>query len=264
MTPKILKGHIDRSLDNTIFHHYESPEQFKDSILKWSGVFPDGMVQTYIDDGIKLLQEQTDSSYNKLYQDVKNQVVSKLHSRGFTTKLLYSTPEFTTVNTGCLSKQRAMLGRRDCYFAKTGMSDKKLFHDIYINLSYDADIPTSKIRNNAYALYALTQALSRIVPIRIYVINHVKLNQNYCYSYTLKKFRQPIKPEQFMFYTSYSKRTFGFAAYDILNNGYKNYPTTGNPENTVSIADFKLDKEIDSIVSSLLVKYPQTLKGVIK
>lgn len=264
MIPKILEGHIDPSLKDTIFHHYESPDHFKDSVLKWSGVFPDGKVQSYIDEGLALLQEKTDASYDTLYQDVKDKVVAKLHTRGFTTKLLYSTPEFTTHNTGCLSKQRAMLGRRDCYFAQSGMSDKKLFHDIYINLSYDASVSTDKIRKNAYALYALSQALSRVVPIRVYVVNHVQLNQNYCYSYTLKKFRQPIKPEQFVFYTSYSKRTFGFAAYDILNNGYRNYPTTGNPENTVSIADFNLDKEIDTIVSSLLDKYPQTFRGVIK
>jgi len=263
--PTILEGHTDTSLIDTVFHHFESGAQFMKSIQSWSGVFKDGMVQNYIDEGTnKFNSSKVNASYSTLYKDVADKVKAKLHTRGFTTKLLYSTPEFTSTNTGCMSKQRAMLGRRDCYFTSTGFSDAKLFHDIYVNLSYDADISDETIRNNAYALFALSKELGRIVPIRIYVVNHVKLNQNYCYSYTLKKFRQPIKPEEFMFFTSDSKRTFGFAAYDIQNNGYRNYPTVGSPQNTVSIADFSLDTEINSIVESLLDRYPRTFKGVIK
>jgi len=265
MTLKILEGHTDPSLTNTTFQHFNSPAEFMAEIQSWSGVFPDGMVQKYINEGTsKFNSSKVDSSYSTLYKDVADKVKAKLHTRGFTTKLLYSTPEFTATDTGCMSKQRAMLGRRDCYFTSGNFSDAKLFHDIYVNLSYDASISDSTIRENAYALFALSKELGRVVPIRIYVVNHVALNQNYCYSYTLKKFRQPIKPEEFMFFTSDSKRTFGFAAYDIQNNGYRNYPTVGNPENTVSIADFSLDTEINSIVESLLDRYPRTFKGVIK
>lgn len=263
--PKVLEGHIDLTLPDTVFSHYESPDLFMRDIMQWQNVFPDGMVPIYLAKAKKAYQSSSiDSSYDTLYKSVADEVKAKLHTRGFTSKLLYGEVGFTTINTGCLSKQRAMLGRRDCYFKDSSLSDDKLFHDLFINLSYDASVPDSTIRANAYALYAISQALSRLVPIRIYVVNHVKLNQNFCYSYPVKKFRQLINPEQFLFFTSESKRTLGFAAYDILNNGYRNYPTVGNPENTVAIANFNLDQTISSIVDSLVTKFPSKFKGVLK
>lgn len=263
--PKILDGHIDPSLQNTVFYHYESPDLFMQDIMRWKNVFPDGMVPIYLAQAESAYTSlSVDKSYDTLYKSVADEVKSKLHTRGFTSKLLYGEVGFTTTNTGCMSKQRAMMGKRDCYFKDTSMSDDKLFHDIFINLSYDATVSDSTIRKNAYALYAISQALSRLIPIRIYIVNHVKLNQNFCYSYPVKKFRQPINPEQFLFFTSESKRTLGFALYDIQNNGYHNYPTVGKPTNTVSIADFSLDQTITSIVDSLVTKFPRTFKGVLK
>lgn len=263
--PKVLDGHIDPSLSNTIFAHYESPDLFMQDIMQWQNVFPDGMVPIYLAKAEQAYKSSSvDNSYDTLYKSVAEEVKSKLHTRGFTSKLLYGEVGFTTTDTGCMSKQRAMLGRRDCYFKDSSLSDDKLFHDLFINLSYDASIQDSTIRANAYALYAISQALSRLVPIRIFVVNHVQLNQNFCYSYPVKKFRQPINPEQFLFFTSESKRTLGFAAYDILNNGYRNYPTVGKPTNTVSIADFNLDQTITSIVDSLVSKFPTKFKGVLK
>lgn len=263
--PTVLEGHIDPTLKDTTFAHFESPEAFMNEVLKWEGVFQDGMVPVYIANAKQAYKDATvDSSYNTLYKEVADEVKAKLHTRGFTTKLLYGEVGFTTKDTGCISKQRAMLGRRDCYFKNTSMSDSKLFHDLYINLSYGADVKSETIRKNAYAIYAFTKELSRLIPIRVYVVNHVALNNNFCYSYPVKKFRQVINPEQFLFFTSDSKRSLGFCMYDLQNNGYRNYATMGYPENTVSIADFSLDQEIDSIVSTLLDKYPQTFKGVIQ
>ena len=140
------------------------------------------------------------------------------------------------------------------------MSDGNLFHDMYINLSYSGGIPDSVITKNSYALYALTKELSRVLPIRVIVVNHVGTDIPTCYSYVLKKFGVPINPEQFLFFTSTSKRTFGWATYPILNKGSNNNSAVGNPENSVSIADFNLDKEIDTIFNKVKTQLPGLFK----
>jgi len=255
--PKILDNYPnltdDRWENNTIYNHYNSPLYFMEDIVEWLNVFPDGRVNEYIQKGVNEYKKtkNLDIKYNKLYQDVANKVKNKLIARGFTTKLLYKTVEFTTQKTGVMSKQRAMMGRKDCYYKDLTMNDSKLFHDIYINLSYDGTTKDSVIKENSYALFALAKELSRLIPIRVIVVNHTGTNTPSCYSYMLKKFGMGITPEEFLFFTSTSKRTFGFAYYDILNNGYKNVATTGNPKNTVSIADFNLDKEINSIITKI-------------
>ena len=128
-----------------------------------------------VEDGKKKFSkiENKDITYDKKYLDVAEKVKSKLISRGFTTALLYADVEFTTINTGCMSKQRALMGRRDCYFKNSTMTDGKLFHDIYINLSYSYEYSDSEIEEKSYALYALVKELSRLIPIRVFVVNHV-------------------------------------------------------------------------------------------
>ena len=170
--------------------------------------------------------------------------------------MLYADVEFTTINTGCMSKQRAMMGKRDCYFKNASMTDGKLFHDIYINLSYSASYSDSEIEEKSYALYALVRELSRLIPMRVFVVNHVgtdKTSSNTgerpdgcCYSYVLKKFGLPINPKEFLFFTSDSKRTFGWASYDMVTGKHVD-ADVGNPANTVSIASLNLDREIDNI-----------------
>ena len=139
------------------------------------------------------------------------------------------------------------------------MTDGKLFHDIYINLSYSYGYSDSEIEEKSYALYALVKELSRLIPIRVFVVNHVgtygKKSSNTeeyvdgcCYSYTLKKFGLPINPKEFLFFTADSKRTFGWAYYDIVVDNDTD-AAVGSPTDTVSIASFNLDKEIDTIWS---------------
>ncbi len=139
------------------------------------------------------------------------------------------------------------------------MTDGKLFHDIYINLSYSYGYSNSEIEEKSYALYALVKELSRLIPIRVFVVNHVgtygKKSSNTgeyvdgcCYSYTLKKFGLPINPKEFLFFTADSKRTFGWAYYDIVVDNDTD-AAVGSPTDTVSIASFNLDKEIDTIWS---------------
>lgn len=263
--PTVIKDCIDpRWASNTIFNHYESPLHFMDDINEWEGVFPDGKVPQYIAEGQKKYNEisQLDINYNTLYKDVAKKVKDKLLARGFTTKLLYRSMEFTTQKTGILSKQRALLGKKDCWYKDSGFDDGKLFHDIYINLSYDGDVSDDTITNNSYALYALTRELSKLIAMRVFVVNHVGTNTPICYSYVLKKYGSPISPEQFLFFTSSSKRTFGFAMYDIMNNGYQNIATTGNPGNTVSIASFDLDEQITSIIENIREKDPEKFKDL--
>ena len=55
-----------------------------------------------------------------------------------------------------------------------------------------------------------------------------------------------INPKEFLFFTSDSKRTFGWASYDMVC-GKSSNADVGNPDNTVSIASLDLDKEIDNI-----------------
>ena len=68
-----------------------------------------------------------------------------------------------------------------------------------------------------------------------------------CYSYVLKRFGTPINPKEFLFFTYDSKRTFGWASYDIVTGANYQNADVGSPTNTVSIASFNLDKEIDTI-----------------
>jgi hypothetical protein len=244
---KAIEAHLDkRWVDNTIYNHYENPIDFMNDIINTPTT--DSEAIDLITEGKEKYKDiQTkNGSYSTLYADVAREVKDKLHSRGFTTKMLYGDVSFTSQNTGVLSKQRVMLGKRDCYFQNTAMDDSKLFHDIYINLSYSWSIDDKVIENNAYALYALCKELARLVSIRVFVINHVGTDTPTCYSYCLKKFRQPIKPEEFLFFTADSKRTFGWASYELLNPNNSN-STIGEPTNTVSIADFNLDKTIDTI-----------------
>lgn len=260
---EVIKECLDqRWASSTIFNHYDSPLFFMDDVLQWDGVFPDGKVPKYIAEGKRLYAEATklDVEYDTLYADVAQKVKDRLLSRGFTTAMLYASTGFTTEKTGVLSKQRVLLGKKDCYFKDAGMTDGKLFHDIYINLSYDGKVSDQTITNNSYALYALTRELSRLLPIRVFVVNHVGTNTPTCYSYVLKKYGMAISPQEFLFFTSSSKRTFGFAMYDIMNNGYGNIAGVGQPDNTVSIADFKLDKEIDTIFEKIEEYRPELFK----
>jgi len=261
--PAILEGCIDRSFGGTIYNHFEDPVSFMEAVVSELPSSSCGKQATdYITKGQKLYEriDEKDVTYDKKYRDVAEKVRAKLLARGFTTSMLYSSVEFTTENTGCMSKVRAMLGRRDCYYKNPSVNDGKLFHDIYVNLSYSAYINDSTIVNNSYALYALTAELARIIPMRVIVVNHVGTDTPTCYSYVLKKFGLPLNPKEFLFFTSDSKRTFGWATYDILNGGNSSNSTVGQPDNTVSIADFNLDKEIDSIFVKIKAQAPELFR----
>lgn len=261
--PEVLEGSVDpRWANNTIYNHYEDPLQFMDDVVasNMEGLTSDTRDQ--IRDGMKAYDDiaSKDVTYDKLYQDVARKVKDKLKARGFTTAMLYSSVEFSTENTGALSKQRAMMGRRDCYFKNPAMTDGKLFHDIYINLSYPWTIADSTIMNNSYAIYALTKELARLIPIRVIVVNHVGTDTPTCYSYVLKKFGLPLDPGQFLFFTAESKRTFGWATYKILNGGKNSASVVGRPEGSVSIAAFDLDIEIGHIFEKVMTQAPELFK----
>lgn len=258
----IAKNVDTRWSKQTIYNHYEDPIDFMNDILDNPDLYKNkSKAARLVEDGKKKFSqiENKDITYDKKYLDVAEKVKSKLISRGFTTALLYADVEFTTINTGCMSKQRALMGRRDCYFKNSTMTDGKLFHDIYINLSYSYGYSDSEIEEKSYALYALVKELSRLIPIRVFVVNHVgtygKKSSNTgenvdgcCYSYTLKKFGLPINPKEFLFFTADSKRTFGWAYYDIVVDNDTD-ARVGEPTDTVSIASFNLDEEIDTIWS---------------
>lgn len=259
-TPKqVIKDNLDaRWKEGTIYNHYENPIDFMNDVIENKNENL-GQSCAYINEGIEKFKkiDSKNLEYDKKYLDVATKVKEKLIARGFTTRMLYADVEFTSQNTGVLSKQRVMLGKRDCYFKNAAMTDGKLFHDIYINLSYSASIANSTIEKNSYALYALVKELSRLIPIRVFVINHVGHNtkseitneqvDGSCYSYVLKRFGTPINPKEFLFFTYDSKRTFGWASYDIVTGANSQNADVGSPTNTVSIASFNLDKEIDTI-----------------
>jgi len=256
--PEILKGFTDERWENeTIYNQFENPKDFMDTIIYNRENAKSDRAKGYIDQGIKAYEKinEKNVNYDVLYEDVANKVKSKLQARGFRTAMLYGNVEFTSENTGMFSKTRAMLGRRDCYYKSSTYDDSKLFHDIYINLSYRYDVSDSVIRDNSYALYALVSALSKVISIRVYVVNHVETDTPTCYSYNLKKFRQNINPNEFLFFTSDSKRTFGWASYEILSD--INTSTVGEPNGTVSIANFNLDKQIDEIFTKIKKQKPR-------
>lgn len=263
-TPKILEGCTDtRWAGRTIFNHFENPLDFMDTVVAHKDEsYMDSKAKGYIKEGVKAYDKisQLDVTYDKLYEDVAKKVKDKLLGRGFTTSMLYATAEFTSEKTGVMSKQRALLGKRDCYFKNPNMTDGKLFHDMYINLSYSWSVSDETIRDNSYAIYALTKELARIIPMRVIVVNHVGTDTPSCYSYVLKKFGQPLKPQEFLFFTGESKRTFGWASYTAVNKADSS-ATVGKPRNTVSIADFNLDKEIDTIFEKVMKQMPELFKA---
>ena len=262
--PSILEGCIDKSFGKTIFNHFENPLLFMDAVKSYKDhKYCSSKSKREIEDGVKAFEKIGDlnTKYDTLFQDVSEKVRGKLLARGFTTAMLYSSVEFTTENTGVMSKQRAMLGRRDCYFKNPSMSDGKLFHDMYINLSYSWGVSDATIRENSYAIYALTKELARVLPMRVIVVNHVGTDIPTCYSYVLKKFGMPLNPEEFLFFTSASKRTFGWATYGILNKGDSDGSTVGRPENSVSIDKFNLDREIDRLFEKITAQAPELFKA---
>ena len=256
----VIENNVDtRWSDATIYNHYDNPLDFMDDVLENSQLAEcSSNAKRYLEQGKKAytLIDRKDTTYDKKYQAIAEEVKSKLIGRGFTTKMLYADVEFTSQKTGVMSKQRAMMGRADCYYKNTAMTDGKLFHDIYINMSYSGSISDEVIEKKSYALYALVKELSRLIPMRVFVVNHVghsttsahteEIVEGTCYSYVLKKFGLAINPKEFLFFTSDSKRTFGWASYDMAC-GKETDADIGRPTNTVSIASLNLDKEIDTI-----------------
>ena len=257
----VIENNLDcRWKDATIYNHYDNPLDFMHDVVENKHLAEVSFnAKKYLEQGIAAykLIDTKNTTYDKKYEAIALEVKNKLIGRGFTTKMLYADVEFTTQNTGVISKQRAMMGKRDCYFKNTAMTDGKLFHDIYINMSYSGSISDETIEKKSYALYALVKELSRLIPMRVFVVNHVGHNtmskhnsseyiNGSCYSYVLKKFGMAINPKEFLFFTSDSKRTFGWASYD-MTCGKQVGADVGSPENTVSIANLDLDKEIDTI-----------------
>jgi len=248
--PAIIKDTVDTRWKNTIYNHYNDPMDLMRALNeshnhenvqgeKAQGLLKDGQ-EAYAN------IDKYDITYDRQYEDIARKVRDKLLARGFTTKMLYGDVSFTNQKTGSLSKQRALLGKRDCYYKDAKMSDGKIFHDIVINLSYNFGVSDGKIKRNAYALYALTKELGRLIAMRVIVVNHVGTDTPTCYSYILKKFAQPIKPKEFLFFVGEFKRTYGWYTYALLNKD-NDSSTVGRPANTVSIANFNLGTEIDSI-----------------
>ena len=247
--PEILHGHIDTRFGDTIYNHFNDPKDFMKEVSS-SIDHPNHSSDTrgYIEQGGREYNkiDRYDLTYDKVYQGIALKVRDRLIARGFTTRMLYGDVGFTSQKTGNLSKQRALMGRKDCYFTNGKMTDGKMFHDLYINLSYSWGVPDRTIKENAYALYALTKELGKLISMRVIVVNHVGTNIPTCYSYILKQFGRPINPREFLFFLSDVKRTYGWATYHLLNKDNSG-STVGRPENTVSIANLDLDKEIDSI-----------------
>lgn len=239
----------------TIFNHFHKPTEFMEACINSVNENATKKAKDLVKDGIEEWENFSfDSTYDKLYEDVAKQIRKKLLTRGFTTKMLYGTPEFTNVNTGMLSKQRAMMGKRDCYFKSAQVDDGNLFHDIYINMSYPWNIQQSTIDEKSMALYALAKELSRLVKIRVQVVNWVGTDTPTCYSYPVKQFGMPIDPKEFLFFTSRSKRTFGWSTYEIICPNHVDSEVY-HPENTVSIYQLELDKVIDSVWEKVQHKY---------
>ena len=269
----VIENNLDsRWKDKTIYNHYDTPMAFMNDVIDNMHLADKlSTAKGYIEAGIEKFKkiDTKNLEYDKKYLDVAEKVKDKLIARGFTTKMLYADVEFTSENTGCMSKQRALMGKRDCYFKNTSMTDGKLFHDIYINLSYHAGYSDEEIEKKSYALYALVKELSRLIPMRVFVVNHVgheessAHNNEYvagtCYSYVLKRFGMPIVPKEFLFFTADSKRTFGWASYDMVM-GKRVSADVGRPTNTVCIAEFNLDKEIDTIWTKFITKNSMFMK----
>ena len=257
----VIENNLDsRWKDATVYNHYDNPLDFMHDLIDNKHLAEaSSSAKRYLEQGIQAysLIDTKNTTYDKKYEAIALEVKNKLIARGFTTKMLYAYVEFTSQKTGAMSKQRAMMGRPDCYYKNTAMTDGKLFHDVYINMSYHSGISNETIEKKSYALYALVKELSRLIPMRVFVINHVGHNttsghnqneriKGTCYSYVLKKFGMAINPKEFLFFTSDSKRTFGWASYDMVT-GKSCDANVGNQTNTVSIADLNLDKEIDNI-----------------
>ena len=242
--PEVLKD-IGNNMNqrDTIFNHYETPMAFKLDCEANKHLDK----KDYISSGSEAWDNfKWDESQEKIYQDVHSTVKDKLISRGFTTKMLYSTPEFTNQNTGMLSKQRALLGMRDCYFKDNKVSSGNMFHDIFINLSYPYSVDQDDINQKAMSMYALTKELSRFIKVRVFIVNWVGLDKyQTCYSYPVKRYGQPINKKEFVFFTSMSKRTYGWGQYEIHISGTS--ASVGYPDNTVPLHKLSLDSIIDDI-----------------
>ena len=172
--PEALKECVDRNwAEASIYNHYNSPIEFMEDVISQKDKLPEDN-KNLIAEGITKYNniKNKDDTYNTKFEDVATKVKAKLLARGFTTQMLYSKVEFTAENTGVASKQRMMLGRKDFFFKNPNVADGKLFHDIVINMSYPWTVSDATIEENSYALYALTRELSRVVPIRVIVVNH--------------------------------------------------------------------------------------------
>ncbi len=242
--PEVLKD-IGNNMngEDTIFNHYETPMSFKIDCEAHQHLDNKG----YITSGSEQWDNfKWDESQEKIYQDVHSRVKDKLISRGFTTKMLYGTPEFTNQNTGMLSKQRALMGMRDCYFKDSKISSGNMFHDIFINLSYPWNVNQDSINEKAMSMYALTKELSKFIKVRVFVVNWVELDEyQTCYSYPVKRYGEPINKKEFVFFTSMSKRTYGWGQYEIHIPGTS--AQVRYPDNTVPLHKVNLDSIIDDI-----------------
>ena len=243
--PEVLKDiGNNMELENTIFNHYETPIMFKKDCEQYLNQDTKGYIQKGIKAWNNFIWDQTQEN---IYKDVHSSVRSKLISRGFTSKMLYNTPEFTTERTGMLSKQRALMGMRDCYFKDNKVSEGNTFHDIFISLSYSYSVDQDQINEKAMSMYALTKELSRFIKVRVFIVNWVTLDSKTqtCYSYPVKRYGQPINKKEFVFFTSMSKRTYGWSNYETLEPHTS--AAVGRPSNTVVLSNLDLDIIIDDI-----------------
>ena len=242
--PEVLKDIGNNMNDkDTIFNHYETPMEFKLDCEANQHKDKKNYIVSGSEEWNNFIWDETQE---KIYNNVHESVKDKLISRGFTTKMLYGTPEFTNQNTGMLSKQRALMGMRDCYFKDNKISEDNMFHDIFINLSYSWSVDQDSINEKAMSVYALTKELSKFIKVRVFVVNWVGLRDyQTCYSYPVKRYGEPINKKEFVFFTSMSKRTYGWGQYEVHNPG--SGATVGRPDNTVRLDNVNLDSIINDI-----------------
>lgn len=246
--PSILNGHVDESIKNTIFTWFNKPDHFRQALLSLGDELP-GDAYTYIQRGNREYDDRSFTVSKSAYDKQALEVRDILHGRGFTSKVLYGDPGFTNENTGMICKGRLMSGRSDYFYKNHAVTEGRIFHDIYVNLSYPGSIDNNIILRNAYALYALVKELSNIMSIRVIVVNHVTLEKNnrgLCYGYIVKNTGVPIDLDTFMFYLTGVKRTYGFALYDVVA-GADTDAFIGRAKNTISIASLDIGSEIDNV-----------------
>jgi len=268
--PHFIEGFTDnRWKEDTYFSHYKDPFTFMKSLIDIKEEFKADAKKVYKYSNFIRLVEQGekeyenidafDVTYSTIFESASKIVKDKLVARGLINKYLSGSVEMTNIPTGVLSHTQVALGRPDCWIKSYGVTDGNIFYDLYINLSYSYDVADEEIAKNAYAIYALVQVLAKVIPMRVYVVNHVGIGEEtICYSYCLKEYGRAINPKEFLFFLTKSKRTFGWASYDLLE--VAGVASVGNPKGTLKIDSLNLDNIIDTVIDKISKANPYMIQ----